>query len=382
MARILIVFRPRTGGVFAHVRRLSTELVRRGHEVAVCGPDHGPGDVPGEFEVPRLAAPVPRDFDPLATARAIGAVGAAYRRFRPELIHVHGAQAGVVGRLARVAEPRIPLIHTPHRYPFLDEFDGPVRPAAYRAIERALMPLTTQVLCVCEDERRIAEQLGARGRTAVARNGVEPVERRSEPGSELLEKLGIGSGAERGPLVVAVAELFPRKGVLTLLEASKRLTASHPGLRVVVAGGGPQRDELLRRIDQLGLGGTVLLAGHVADVPALLGTADAFVNPAWFESFPYGVLEAMSIGTPCVATAVGGVPEAIIDGRSGLLVAPRDPEALAAAVGKVLDDPAAAAERARAARERVGERFTRERMFEGTERAYERVLAGTLGRAA
>ncbi len=376
MARILIVFRPRTGGTFAHVRGLSAELARRGHEVAVCGPEHGPGDVPGEFEVPHLPAAIPRGFDPGATAGAVRAVGAAYRSFRPDLIHAHGAQAGVVGRLARAVFRRAPLIHTPHRYPFLDEFDGRLRPAAYRAIERSLMPLTSHVLCVCEDERRIAESLGAHGRTSVVHNGVVPVEGDPAPDPELPARLGIDRAGERGPLVVSVSELFPRKGVTTLVEATARLRGRYPGLQVVVAGGGPQREELTAQVRALGLEGTLLLAGHVEGVRGLLAAADVFVNPAWFESFPYGVLEAMSIGAPCVVTAVGGVPEAVVDGRSGLLVAPRDADALAAGIGAVLDDPAAAAARAQAARARACESFTREQTFDGTERVYASLLAG------
>lgn len=381
MARILIVFRPRTGGTFSHVRLLSAEMARRGHDVVVCGPDHGPGDVPGDFDVPRLDAPIPRGFDPVATARAVRAIESAYRCFRPDVIHAHGAQAGVVSRLARALHRRAPLIHTPHRYPFLDEFDGRLRPAAYRGIERSLMPLTSHVLCVCEDEERIARDLGAGGKTSVVHNGIEPIEPPSVDDT-MLARLGLGGRGERGPLVVSVSELFPRKGVTTLLEAAGLLAARVPGVKVAVAGSGPQRGELESRVEQMGLGESVLLLGHVEDVPGLLAAADAFVNPAWFESFPYGVLEAMSIGAPCVVTAVGGVPEAVADRQSGLLVPPRDPEALASAVSEVLDRPAEAAERAATAREAVRERFTRELMLEGTARVYERVLAGNPGPAS
>ena len=170
MARILQVFRPRDGGTFGHVRVLATELTRRGHEVAVCGPS-GEG-----FDVPLLEAEIPRAPTPARTLAATRAVGRAYRSFRPDLIHAHGAQAGVVARLTRAAAPGVPLVHTPHRYAFDDGAGrSPANLAAW-SVERALMPLATRVLCVCEAERRIAVRLGARDRARVVYNGIEPVE--------------------------------------------------------------------------------------------------------------------------------------------------------------------------------------------------------------
>ena len=153
MARVLQVFRPRTGGTFGHVRVLSSELAARGHEVAVCGPA-GEG---GGFEVPLYPAPIPRSPSP-AIGPAVRAVGSAYRAFAPDLIHAHGAQAGVVARLARAARLRTPLVHTPHRYAFDDGGPTSASHLLYRSLERALMPLATRILCVSEAERRIAQE--------------------------------------------------------------------------------------------------------------------------------------------------------------------------------------------------------------------------------
>jgi len=110
-------------------------------------------------------------------------------------------------------------------------------------------------------------------------------------------------------------------------------------------------------------------------VSGLLGAADVFVNPAWAEAFPYAVLEAMSLGRACVVTDVGGTAEAIVDGEGGTVIAPRDPESLAASVLRLLADKELAARYGEAARQRLLQRFTRTQMIEGTLAVYEELGA-------
>jgi glycosyltransferase involved in cell wall biosynthesis len=363
MARILQVFRPRTGGTFGHVRVLAAALAERGHEVAVIGPD-GPG---GDFAVPHIEASIPRSPAPLATLAAVRDVGRAYRSFRPDLVHAHGAQAGAVARLARAAAPGIPLVHTPHRYAFDDGGGRSSSRLLYAALERGLMPLTTRVLCVCEAERRIALRLGAGDRARVVHNGIVPLE-----AAELEPRLAAFVGG--GPLVVAVSELFSRKGVPVLLEAMAAVLSVHPAARLIVAGEGPDRAEAEAACDRLGIGDSVLLAGHVDGVAGLLAAGDVFVNPALAESFPYGILEAMSLARPCVVTDAGGSAEAIVDGGSGRVVPAGDAAALAAAVIELLADPEAASRYGEAAAVRVREQFTRKAMIDGTEKVYADLL--------
>ena len=366
MARILQVFRPRTGGTFGHVAVLAAELEARGHVVAICGPR---GDDDHEFAVPFYEASIPRSIAPAAAASAVRSVGFAYRSFQPDLIHAHGAQAGVVARLARASRPRTPLIHTPHRYAF-DDGSGPTaRNLAYEGIERALMPLATGVLCVCEAERTIADRIGAHGRTRVVHNGIDPL----EPAPLQPELAGF---AGDGPLVAAVSELFARKGVEILVEAMIAIADAFPQARLIVAGDGPDRVAVEAERDRLGVGDRVLLAGHVDGVAGLLGAADVFVNPALAESFPYGVLEAMSVGCSCIVTDAGGTAEAIVDGESGIVVPTGDPDRLAGAVIAMLSDPALGSRLGEAARKRVISRFSRKQMIDGTIAVYDEVIAG------
>jgi glycosyltransferase involved in cell wall biosynthesis len=364
VARILQVFRPLTGGTYAHVRVLSEFLAAKGYEVAACGPP-GVG-----FPVPLIPAAIPRAGSPVSALAAVRDVGRAYRSFEPDLIHAHGAQAGVVSRLARPARPEAALVHTPHRYAFEDGAGSSWRNRAYRAMERALMPATTAVICVCDHERGLARELGAGDRAHVVHNGVETV-----PDAPVPEAVAaFAAGGDR--LLVAVSELFRRKGVEVLAEAMAILASSHPGARLVVAGDGPDRAACEAAIRSFGVTDRILLSGHVDGVGGLLRAADVFVNPALAEGLPYAVLEAMSIGSACLVTDAGGTPEAIEDGRSGIVVPRGDAAALAAAAARLLDDPELRSELGAAARERMRTHFTRDRMLADTLAIYEQLELG------
>jgi glycosyltransferase involved in cell wall biosynthesis len=123
------------------------------------------------------------------------------------------------------------------------------------------------------------------------------------------------------------------------------------------------------------VGAAVRFLGFTPDAGGVLLGADVFVAPSWAESFPYSILEAMTLALPTVATRVGGVAEALEDGESGLLVPPRDPGALARALVSLISDPARADEMGARARARAQARFTRERMLEGLAAVYRGVLA-------
>ncbi len=157
---------------------------------------------------------------------------------------------------------------------------------------------------------------------------------------------------------------------MTLLAAMTRVLAVHPDATLAIAGEGIQREALLREVAALGIAPSVRLLGLVRDVPAVLAGADVFVNAAWAEAFPYSVIEAMAAERPIVATDVGGTREAIEDQRTGRLVAPFDTDGLAAAILDLLDDREKATRLAAAARERMTEQFTFERMVAGTLQAY------------
>jgi glycosyltransferase involved in cell wall biosynthesis len=162
--------------------------------------------------------------------------------------------------------------------------------------------------------------------------------------------------------IITVANLRREKSHETLLAAAAVLLRTYPHLRFQIVGDGPRRAELEELSQARGLAGRVEFLGHREDVPSLLAAADAFVLPSRSEAFPTGAIEAMAAGLPVVASGVGGIRDVIADGRTGVLVPPGDPEALALAVASLIDNPAEAAALGRAARREVQQRYSFDRM--------------------
>lgn len=170
--------------------------------------------------------------------------------------------------------------------------------------------------------------------------------------------------------ILTVANLRTEKAHEVLLHAAARLTPRYPHLQFLVVGDGPRGAELRAMAGTLGVATHVNFLGHREDVPALLAGADAFVLPSRSEAFPNGAIEAMAAGLPVVASRVGGLIDLIEDGRTGMLVPPDDPAALAAALESLILSPARASILGSAAREEVTRRYSFERMVRGFEDLY------------
>jgi glycosyltransferase involved in cell wall biosynthesis len=335
------------------VRDLAGALPHHGFEVALATPP----------TLPLVRAPSPG-----ADARALAGLLRAMRALRPDIVHAHSSKAGAVARLARVFAPRTPVVYTPHGYAHAGYFESRAQRRAYALAERALTPLASRIVCVCEAERRLALGLGAGDRARLVYNGVgAPADGPAHPGVEALRA--------RGPVIATVTLLRPGKGIETLLDALPAVLAAHPAAQLAIAGAGVDREPLESRARALGVAAAVHFLGFVDDPAGVLRGADVYVSSSWAESFPYVVLDAMALGRPIVATRVGGVAEAVRDGESGLLVEPRDAGALAQALIRLVSEPARADELGARAGSQVRARFTLDRMLEGLTSVYADLLA-------
>ena len=167
-----------------------------------------------------------------------------------------------------------------------------------------------------------------------------------------------------------MARLSPEKDVANLIRAAAIVRRSDPDLRIEVAGDGQCLPELRRLVAELGLEGQVLLLGEVGDVAGLLARGRLFVLPSRSEGISLTLLEAMARGLPVVATRVGGTPEVVVDGETGLLVPPGDPAALADAILRLQRDPEAGRRMGEAGRPRVERIFDVRRMVAEYEALY------------
>ncbi len=172
-------------------------------------------------------------------------------------------------------------------------------------------------------------------------------------------------------LIAAVANMhFETKGYTDLIRAAAEVSREFPAAKFLLIGDGAERARIEGMVAELGLSKTVLFLGRRNDVPKVLACCDMFVSPSWAEGLPNSVLEAMAAGLPIVATRVGGTPEIIEHGVSGLLVPPRDSHALATAILQLLGDKGLAKRLGRSAQERAREQFSFERLLSELERLY------------
>jgi glycosyltransferase involved in cell wall biosynthesis len=169
------------------------------------------------------------------------------------------------------------------------------------------------------------------------------------------------------------------KGYENMLAALPGLLRKHPGLRWLVVGDGDERERIQRQAAERGLGEVVVWAGMRDDVPDLLQAMDLWVMSSLREGLPVALLEAMAAGLPIVATSVGGIPDAVTDGREARLVPPGDARALGDAIAACLDDPDLAARLGRRAQQRAGEQYSIDSVARRIETVYREEIGSALG---
>ena len=167
-----------------------------------------------------------------------------------------------------------------------------------------------------------------------------------------------------------VARLHRQKGVVYLLRAAEQIHKRRPEAKIVVVGGGELEKQLRRETRAKGIDGYFLLLGERKDARELLSLFDVFVLPSLWEGLPLVLIEAAAMGKPIIATDIEGVREAIIDGENGILVAPKNPEKIAAAVIRLLGNSADAGRLGERAKSDIPARFTLSRMIAETQALY------------
>lgn len=277
-------------------------------------------------------------------AGAVARLAALVRRERISIVHTHSSIDGWVGGMA-ARLTGIPVVRTRH-----------VSIAIRRGWNPVYTWLADRVITSGEAIRRMVIQVGvAPDRVIAIPAGVNlqafPFGARS---AELATSLGLGS-----PVIGSIAMFRGSKGHAHLIEAFALVRAAHPGASLLLVGDGIRRPWVEALAREAGLGAAVVFTGFRPDVPALLGCMDCFVLASTrTEGVPQSLLQAFAAGVPVVASEVGGVPELVTDGVTGLLVKAESAPALAHAVQSVLADRGAAARRARAARALVEGRFS------------------------
>lgn len=319
------------------------------------------------FLVPTLVKPL----SPAKDMQALMTLTRLFRDLQPNLVHLHSSKAGLLGRVAaRVA--KVATVFTAHGWAFTEGVSSHRRRLAVLS-ERLVARLASRIISVSDYDTALARQFGV-GREhqlVTIHNGINDVSRLKVAGEGQNELLG--NIAMR---VLMVARFSLQKDHSTLLQA----VAKVPNIQLSLIGDGellPEAQVLARR---LGITNRVEFLGARSDVHRVLAQHDVFALISNYEGFPISILEAMRLGLPVVASDVGGVREAVVNGETGLLVSRGEINALADALIKLSADPISRAQMGQAGRRRFKTLFTLEIMLEKTMQVYEEAMRDYGGR--
>jgi glycosyltransferase involved in cell wall biosynthesis len=323
--------------------------------------------------------PLRRELSLRDDPRALAALVRLFRRIRPHVVHARSAKARVLGPIAaRLAGVPV-VLQTVHGWSFNNAIEG--RRSVFIGLERL-----SAALCDCSifvSERDLAEgvELGlvkpdavTRGRAALIRSGIDLSQfRRLDPEERADFRAGLGV-PDRQTVISLVQRLSPPKTPLVFVEAIRLVLATHPDVAVWIVGNGPLRQAVESEVEAAGLRSHVRFLGLRTDIAAILSATDVVVHSSLREGLPRVVVESLAVGTPVVATDVGGVSQVIRSGVNGLLVPPGDPVSLAQAILATLDDPTAAQGRARSGLKGL-QSFGADRMLDQQHELYVSLLA-------
>jgi glycosyltransferase involved in cell wall biosynthesis len=369
------------GGMQEHTGGLTRNLAARGvsQVVLTARPPTAPWieRIAPNATVVRVSLPVRR---PRQLYSVPAAVLAPVLGRRADVVHVHlGEDLAILPLAALAALPRgLPVVLTIHcslaHTLAVDGLHTAILRGLGGRIERAAHRRAAATIVFTSRIASRIERADGGASLHVIRRGID---RRvfAAPGPDPLPHL------PAGPRVVFLGRVVRAKGVETLVEAASRLRT--PGAQVVLVGDGPERQRVERLARRLGVADRVHVTGFLGHehIPAVLATARLLVLPSLYEELGTVLIEAMQAGVPVVASRVGGIPETVEDGVSGLLVAPRDARGLAAAIDAVLADPAMGRGLAAAAG-RHAEEYDLDRVGEQVHALYEQLAAERAARRA
>jgi len=380
--RILLVAPPAEGGIASHIIFLLDGLRKAEYSIrVVCEQDGRIAQAAAASGSPVHGMVCAAQGGPVRVAMRAIRLARVIAEFRPHIVHTHSYGATAIGSAASAIARWSSLVITLHNYPPATDSVRPRGGAGRRAFEMAVRR-AKHIITVSEALRRnlVATYPDVMARSTTIYNGVETQKPPARDPAEVRREIGIPAEVS---LVGAVARLAPQKGILEFIRAARLVADAHPSVAFALAGGGPMMPEAVALRQELGLERQLYLIGHTEGVKDFIASLDLLVVPSLSEGSSVVAMEAMALGKPVVATAVGGVPEVVSAGETGVLVQPGDARALAAGILELLRDPARAQEMGERGRQRAVREFDVNDMVEKTKAVYADVMRDDLraGRA-
>jgi glycosyltransferase involved in cell wall biosynthesis len=346
-------------GVQVHVRDLAKALMTRGHAVTVLVGGNGSyiDDLKKNGVPFRLVPALVREMNPYLDARAAVQLRRHFKDLLPDLVSTHSSKAGWLGRFA-ARSLRLPVTFTAHGWAFTPGV-APMAAAFYRVAEGIAAPFTSRIITVSDHDRELAlrKGVGRSAQIATIHYGIPAI-------SESLR----GAPEREPPGIIMVARFDRQKDHATLFRALANVRTRQWTLELV--GDGPAESEMRQLAQQLGIADRVQFSGLRSDVADRLARAQIFALMSNYEGFPISILEGMRAGLPVIASNVAGVCESVQDGRTGLVIPPRDVAAATAGLEKLLSSSSLRKEMGIAGRKRFEENFTFDKMVASTIAVY------------
>lgn len=307
---------------------------------------------------------------------AVGELTRLLRSRSASLLMCHSFKPNVLGRIA-ARRVGIPVVAVSRGWTWEN-----LKVRAYESIDRVNLRFVDHVVAVSEGQAERVRRCGVpRNRMTVIRNAAR-LAAFADPKPEYRDKLrSLFPAGNISRVVLAAGRLSPEKGFDVLAEAAKRVLTDQPNTGIVLFGEGIERAKLDARLTELGIADRFQMPGHTTELDPYLLWADLVVLPSHTEGLPNVALEASAAGVPVVATAVGGTPEVIADGVSGLLVPPGQPDQLADAMNRVLDNDELRTRLGTGGRARMRAQYTFEAQAERYAELFERLTAKTVRKA-
>ncbi|MBI4712555.1 MAG: glycosyltransferase family 4 protein [Planctomycetes bacterium] len=300
-----------------------------------------------------------------------------FRLRHPDIVHCHTSKAGFVGCLAaKLAGVKV-IIYLPQGHLFAEGARIPgvsgniLRLKLFYYLRKLASACATKIIALnyADKDEQVKLKLAPAGKYEVIYNAVEI----ASPALSEKER-GRNDKSAGFPVLATIGRLVPEKGQSYLMEAVKLVKTKYPDVSLLVIGDGPLRDNLETQADKSGIKNSVKFLGVRDDLYSILSCIDIFVLPSLYEAFGIVLLEAMASAKPVIASRVNGIPEVVVDGKTGLLVPPANPSALSDAIIKLAADKTLAQKMGAAGYERVKDLFTIEQMIGKIDNLYGRLV--------
>jgi len=320
------------------------------------------------YPLPHLKRNISPWHDFLAIFSIIGLI----KKVKPDIVHLNSSKISILGSLAgiisksKIINHKSKIIYTVHGWIFNEPLSGSKK-SFYLHAEKFTAKFKNKIICVSkfDYDTALKNKIAPKEKLVTIHNGIKPINLLSR--EEARKKLGIDNS---DIIIGSVAYLYKTKGFEYLIQATKILDDTGINAKTIIIGEGKEREELENWINQLNLKNKIILTGKIDNASELLKAFDVYVSSSVKEGLSYTIIEAMTTGLPIVATCIGGSPELISDNEEGLLVDPANPEKLAQAITKLINNSELSNRLGQNAKEKAEKEFTLEKMIAKTKEFY------------